>query len=147
MPFCSHCGTELAGPSAACPKCGAAPASTPRALRTRRPAPPPFGLFRGLFDFNFNHFILLRLVKYAYIVGIILILVQATAIVLSLTSGDSGTMHSSVTGTEKTVGIALSPILALVEIFVLRVFLEAVVALVRIAENSSDLVEAFYDGA
>lgn len=103
------------------------------------------GFFGSLFDFSFKHFVSRRLAGIFYGVGLVVI---AIAAVISLISGIASgfvmmTQFGSggvVSGVFTILGsIVLVPIGTLIAVIILRVWIEAVVALVAVAENTASL--------
>lgn len=90
-----------------------------------------FGL-DDLTDWSFTRFITVRLVKVLYLAGIVLLALVAMAI------GFSGFRVSFIAGLGTLITAPIFFVLALVA---LRVYLELVVALFRIAENTGALVK------
>ncbi len=103
------------------------------------------GFFGSLFDFSFKHFVSRRLAGIFYGVGLVVIAISA---IVGLIAGIGGGFVSmaqfgsggvaagifSILGT-----IVLVPIGTLIAVIVLRVWIEAVVALVAVAENTASL--------
>lgn len=86
----------------------------------------------GLLDLNFTRFITVQLVKVLYIIG--LVMVTLSAIGFAFGGFRVGIMNGMVT-------LILAPIVWIIMVLLLRVYLELVVALFRIAENTSMMVE------
>lgn len=90
------------------------------------------GGLAALFDFGFNRFITLSVVKVLYMLGMALIVLVSLAMIISAFS----------TGVLAGLGaIVLAPILALIYLIMLRIWLELVVVIFRIGENTTKLVE------
>lgn len=88
--------------------------------------------FGGLLDFNFTRFITVQLVKVLYIIG--LVMVTLSAIGFAFGGFRVGIMNGMVT-------LILAPLVWIIMVLLLRVYLELVVALFRIAENTTMMVE------
>jgi uncharacterized membrane protein len=89
------------------------------------------GFFARLFDMSFSDFITVRLIKVLYILGII-------------AAGIGGLMFI-ISGFMAGVGMGilfliLSPVLVLFYILMVRVWLELILVVFRIAENTTQLV-------
>ena len=83
--------------------------------------------FGSLFDFSFSRFVTLRLVKFFYVVAmIVLALVMLVVIASGFTEAVSG------------VWFVLGPILALL-LLMIRVWLELVVVVFRIDETATEI--------
>ena len=86
--------------------------------------------FGSLFDFSFSRFVTLRLVKFFYVVAmIVLALVMLFSILFSIVSPVSGVWG---------VWFVLGPILALL-LLMIRVWLELVVVVFRIDETATEI--------
>lgn len=131
-----------------CPSCGHA--------RTGIPAPPVRpspqrlapanvsvghetpGFFKILLDTSFNDFITLKLIKFFYILGCILSAIDAFIGVPIAVWVYAQAYLTNVSNAERIAGIViLSPILFIVEVVLLRVWLELVASVFRIAENTT----------
>ncbi len=90
--------------------------------------------FASLFDFSFSRFVTLRLVKFFYVVSmILLVLVMIGVIIAGFTEAVSGV---------ETVGyIVLGPVLAFLYLLMIRVSLELVVVVFRIGETATEIRE------
>ncbi len=90
--------------------------------------------FTSLFDFSFSRFVTLRLVKFFYVVSmILLVLVMIGVIIAGFTEAVSGV---------ETVGyIVLGPVLAFLYLLMIRVSLELVVVVFRIGETATEIRE------
>ncbi len=89
------------------------------------------GFFAKLFDFSFRDFITPTIVSILY--GIFLILAGLGTIGFII----SGFTISIIRG---IIYLIVSPIVFLLYAILIRIFLEAMVALIRIAQNTSDLL-------
>lgn len=93
----------------------------------------PKGFFAGLFDLSFSNFITTKIIKFIYVVWLIVS-------VLGLLGGlITGAMRL---GDEPLQGIAIiiaSPIGALLYMILGRIYLELVIVLFRIAENIGEI--------
>lgn len=104
------------------------------------------GFFRSLFDLSFRHFVTGRVVSFLYVVSLIFVSANAlfSAGYFSVLLGVFlTTVYSQALGW--VAGIAmfllLAPILLFVSVVYVRVLLEIVIVLFRIAENTAALVD------
>ena len=93
------------------------------------------GFFSGLFDFSFKDFITIRVIKVLFILAIIGSAIAALAMLIG------GFMSFRVGAGRALLMIIGSPILFFVYVLLARIWLEIVVVIFRIAENTSTLVE------
>jgi Domain of unknown function (DUF4282)/zinc-ribbon domain len=141
--FCTKCGKQVPENVSSCPSCGHArtgittpPANPPApvfaspiALPVGRKAP---GFFRILLDTSFNDFITLKLIKFFYILGSIVFLIAAFVLVWQYAQ-----LLLPTSGERIAALLILSPILFIVAVVLLRVYLELVASIFRIAENTT----------
>lgn len=87
----------------------------------------------AIFDFSFKRFITLSVIKVLFILGILLIALEWLALVILgfTTGGAMGGVGALVIGT----------IACFIAVIFLRVWLELIVVIFRIGENTSKLVE------
>ncbi|RJQ42199.1 MAG: DUF4282 domain-containing protein [Gaiellales bacterium] len=85
------------------------------------------GSFGALFDFSFSSFVTLKLIKVIYFIVFILAVLAAIGVIIV------GFQQSSTMG---LAALLLSPVLFLVYILAARVWLELIVVLFRIEENT-----------
>ncbi len=90
------------------------------------------GFLGSLFDLSFTEFITTRIIKFLYIVGIIIAAITAIAIIIS------GFGQGFVVG---IISLILSPIIFLLYVLIFRIWLELIIVIFRIAENTGHLVE------
>lgn len=94
------------------------------------------GTFFGkLFDFSFKEFITLQIIKYLYIIGIVVSAIFALGI-----AGGGFTAIKYDFG-KGIFAILMSPVVFILATIFSRLVLEAIVATFRIAENTTKLVE------
>lgn len=144
--FCSKCGQQMSDTATACPSCGslrsaASSASAPLAHTFAEPG--ALGFFKTLLDTSFSNFITLKLIKYAYILGGIAITIAAVIFGFSGFSTRYGALLSwegSFWRGLLTLFIG-APIFWVVWIVSLRVMLEFISAVFRIAESTSTTVK------
>jgi hypothetical protein len=97
------------------------------------------GFFGDLFDFEFKDFVTVRIIKVIYILGMILIGIGALiALVGGLSRGG---------GTSIIFTVLVVPLGALLMIIFFRVYLELVVVIFRIGENSTEIVRKLGAGS
>ncbi|MBN1949438.1 MAG: DUF4282 domain-containing protein [Candidatus Cloacimonetes bacterium] len=83
--------------------------------------------FSTLFDFSFSEFITIKIVKVLFIIGIILAIIGAITFIVA------GFNLSTVAG---IVFLLISPIIFLLYILLIRVWLEIIIVIFRIADNT-----------
>ena len=88
--------------------------------------------FASLFDFSFSRFVTLRLVKFLYVVSMILMVFVVIAVIIA-------GFTEAVSGVETVGYIVLAPILALLYLIMIRVSLELVVVVFRIGETAAEV--------
>ena len=93
------------------------------------------GFFSGVFDFSFKEFITIRVIKVLFILAII------GSAIAALTMLVGGVVSLRVATGRALLMIIGSPILFFVYVLLARIWLEIVVVIFRIAENTSALVE------
>lgn len=91
------------------------------------------GALAPLLDVRFTRFITVKIVQVLYVVGVAVIgLYTLGGVVMSFSAGFG-------TG---VLGLILAPVVFLLSVLVLRVYLEVVAVLFRIAENTTRLADA-----
>ena len=90
------------------------------------------GFLGSLFDLSFTEFITTRVIKALFILAIIVAAIAAVVIIVS------GFVSGALSGIAMLV---ISPILFLVYVILARVWLELVIVIFRIAENTGRLAE------
>ena len=88
--------------------------------------------FASLFDFSFSRFVTLRLVKFLYVVSMIVIML---AVIVLIIAG----FTEAVSGVEAVGYIVLAPILAFLYLVGVRVGFELVVVVFRIGETATEI--------
>jgi hypothetical protein len=94
------------------------------------------GFFGTLFDLSFSEFITTKLIKVLYILLLILV---AIGFVIAFFSS-LVTMFSRGGFLQGLVGIVLTPIGALIYVILARMWMELIIVIFRIAENTTELV-------
>jgi len=103
------------------------------------------GFFGSLFDFSFKHFVSRRLAGIFYAVGLVIIGILAlVALIATVGSGFVTIVTPYAGGALAGVliilgGVVAVPIATILAVIILRVWIEAVVALIAVAENTASL--------
>jgi drug/metabolite transporter (DMT)-like permease len=95
------------------------------------------GFLASLFDMSFSEFVTIRLIKVLYIIGIIGAVLAGLLFIVSGFSNGAGT---------GILFLLLSPILVGIYILMVRIWLELIIVVFRIAENTSLLVKIKKEG-
>ena len=95
------------------------------------------GCLAGLFDMSFSEFVTIRLIKVLYIIGIIGAVFAGLLFIVAGFSSGAGT---------GILFLVLSPILVGIYILMVRIWLELIIVVFRIAENTSLLVKIKKEG-
>jgi hypothetical protein len=90
------------------------------------------GFFGGLFDLSFTEFVTIRVIKVIFVLTIIIAGLFAAAVLIGGFSGGVG---------RGLFGLVLAPIAFLLNVLFARIWLEVIIVLFRIAENTGKLVE------
>jgi len=90
------------------------------------------GFLGRLFDLSFTEFVTTSIIKFLYILAIIIAAIAAIAVIV--TGFQSGFIGG-------IIALILSPIVFLIYVLLSRVWLELIIVIFRIAENTSHLVE------
>ena len=90
------------------------------------------GFLGALFDFSFSEFITVKLIKILYILGIIFSTIVAIIFIVS------GFNISTGVG---IIFLILSPIIFLLYVILIRIWLEIIIVVFKIAENTKQLAE------
>lgn len=90
------------------------------------------GFFGGLFDLSFTEFVTTRVIKVLYVLAILLSAIGALGLLIGGIARGGGTAF---------VAIILSPVAFLLYVLMARIWLEVIIVLFRIAENTNRLVE------
>jgi hypothetical protein len=87
--------------------------------------------FAPLLDFRFTQFITVRIIQVLYLVGIVIIALYTLAGVIGVFQAGA---------VKGILALILSPLVFLISVLILRVYLEIIAVLFRIADNTSRLV-------
>jgi glycerol-3-phosphate acyltransferase PlsY len=90
------------------------------------------GFFGSLFDLSFSEFVTTRIIQFLYILAIIFAVLAALLMVVRGLM--SGSVHVAV------LNIILAPVSFFISVLMARVWLELIIVVFRIAENTSRLV-------
>jgi len=90
------------------------------------------GFLGALFDFSFSEFITIKLIKILYILGIIFSTIVAIVFIVS------GFNISTGVG---IIFLILSPLIFLLYVILIRIWLEIIIVIFKIAENTKQLAE------
>ncbi len=88
--------------------------------------------FTSLFDFSFSRFVTLRLVKFLYVISVILTVFLMIAVILA-------GFTEAVSGVETVGYIVLGPVVAFLYLLIVRVGLELVVVVFRVGETATEI--------
>lgn len=90
------------------------------------------GFLGALFDFSFSDFITIKLIKILYILGIIF---SGIAAIMVIVNGFNISAGAGI------IFLILSPLIFLLYVILVRVWLEIIIVIFRIAENTKQMVE------
>ncbi len=90
------------------------------------------GFLGALFDFSFSDFITIKLIKILYILGIIF---SGIAAIMVIVNGFNISAGAGI------IFLILSPLFFLLYVILVRVWLEIIIVIFRIAENTKQMVE------
>lgn len=91
------------------------------------------GFFGSLFDLSFSEFVTTKIIKFLFILAVIASGIGAIAVIAA------GFTKSLALG---ILMIVLSPVVFIIYVIVARVYLEIVIVIFRIAENTGKLVKS-----
>ncbi|GAA2075468.1 DUF4282 domain-containing protein [Actinomadura alba] len=96
------------------------------------------GFFGALFDFSFDNFIAPKLVKFLYVLSLIITTIYAIGVLIfgliSIAAGDGG--PSTLSG---LLLIVLSPLVWMVGLIVTRLYLELAIVMFKISDDIKDI--------
>jgi len=90
------------------------------------------GFFGGLFDLSFTEFVTIRVIKILFVLAIMISGVVAVVIIIN---GFAGGVAKGL------LALIAAPIVFLLYVLLVRIWLEVIIVLFRIAENTGKLVE------
>ena len=90
------------------------------------------GFLGALFDFSFSNFITIELIKILYILGIIFSGIIAIMVIVS------GFNISAGAG---IIFLILSPVIFLLYVILIRIWLEIIIVIFKIADNTKQMAE------
>ena len=90
------------------------------------------GLIASLFDLSFTEFVTTRVIKVLYVLAILIAVIGALGLLITGIAEGGGTAF---------IAIILCPIAFFLYLLIARVWLEVIIVLFRIAENTGRLVE------
>jgi hypothetical protein len=134
--FCPRCGAALQPepgqeqPAAYQPAIDPGGAASMVIPQSDAPITTAGGFFSALFDFSFSTFVTTRIIKVLYILSIVLAGLAALGLFFSLAFQGVG----GVIG-----GIIVAPLLFLFYVILARVWMEIIIVLFRIAENTFEI--------
>ncbi len=86
----------------------------------------------ALFDFSFSEFITIKLIKILYVIGIIIAGIAALFII-------GGAFTTSFWA--GLLSLIISPIIFLLYVLIIRIWLELIIVLFKIADNTKNIAE------
>lgn len=92
----------------------------------------PKGFFTNLFDFSFSEFIVPQIIKILYGIGI---LGSALTALWFIVGGFHGSVFTAI------LAIIFSPVVFVIAVILVRVYLEVVMVLFRIADNTTKMTK------
>ncbi len=90
------------------------------------------GFFASLFDLSFSEFVTIRIIKVLFVLAIILSGIFAVGILVAGLAGGAG---------KGVLALIAAPIVFFLYVLGARIWLEVIIVLFRIAENTGKLVE------
>lgn len=142
MAFCEKCGAQLHGNAAFCTACGgsirqsaqtstiAAPVVTPLSKASYSTAR---GFLDSLFDFSFTNFVTTKVIKFLFVLSIVVAGLAALQIIkLSANSGS---------GISPMLALILAPIVFFGYVLLARVWLEIIMVVFRMAEHLAEIAQ------
>ena len=85
--------------------------------------------FKSLFDMSFDDFITTKIIKILYIISIVFSAIMGLVIIFSGFATNSGAMG--------ILFLILGPVVAFINIIMSRIWLELIIVIFKIAENTS----------
>jgi hypothetical protein len=128
MIACPSCQTSNPAGAAFCGSCGNQLSGAPTV-----PASANKGFWASLFDMSFSVFITVRMVQLLYWIALIVLGLSAISVFIALASQSGGAA---------IVGLVLAPLTFFTGAIFLRVYLETIIVLFKIAENTGEVAAA-----
>ena len=91
------------------------------------------GFFEAIFDLSFSEFVTIKIIKFLYVLAII---ASATMTIIFIVGGFA--TESVAVG---VLFLLLSPVIFMLYVLMARVWLELIIVVFKIAENTSRLIE------
>jgi uncharacterized membrane protein len=96
------------------------------------PPSSPGGFFESLMDTRFDHLITPKLIRFLYIVGMIVLALGTIAVIISAFTNSAGS---------GILALILAPIGALIYLIVIRLWLELIIVAFKIREAADSIVD------
>lgn len=119
--FCQNCGKQVDNNVEFCPECG----YRVKGVSSSEIKAQARGFFSILFDSSFTDFITLKIVKFIFIIGLVLIGLATVAIIFSSFQG------STTTGLFMLI---LSPVFFIFMVMIHRIYCEILIVIFKVAE-------------
>lgn len=146
MAFCGKCGSQLHDNATFCANCGASvggpaqtaaatsPVVTPSVAAAAVPAhfEASKGFFASLFDISFTSFVTGRLIKFLYVLAMIVLALAVIVLVV---------MAQSQPSPAPLVAIIAAPIAFFLYLILIRVQLEIIIVIFRMSEHLAEIAE------
>ncbi len=153
--YCASCGQQVVEGAQFCENCGASQSATTTPRRSEQTPGPTWapgtvaprmapggattgssltqrGFFASLFDLSFTSLVATKVIKFLYVVSLILIVIYAVVLTIA-----AFRVSSALGAVVLLIG---APLLSLLYIIYTRVLLELFMAIFRIMENTSEIV-------
>lgn len=95
---------------------------------------PKKGFSDSLFDFSFSHFVTINIVGIVYAIALICSVFVIVAFIVS------GFTHDILSG---PIALIFSPLFGILYLLLVRISLEAIIAVIKTAQNTSQIAEDF----
>jgi len=90
------------------------------------------GFFGTLFDFSFSEFVAIKVIKLLYVLGVLLAAFGAISVIVKSFAS------STLTG---VIVLIISPLIFLLYLILIRIWLEVLIVIFRIADNIKEIAE------
>ncbi|MEJ5227684.1 DUF4282 domain-containing protein [Thermodesulfovibrio sp.] len=119
--FCPSCGKQVDNNVEFCPECGyRVKGVSPSEIKSQAK-----GFFSTLFDWSFTDFITLKIVKFIFIIGLVIIGLATIAIVFSSFQGGT---------TSGLLMLILSPVFFFFMVLIHRIYCEILIVIFKVAD-------------